>query len=161
MHLGLAICIIVFVTLFRQKVFGGFFDFLGISNIKHLVCVILSESERGRCFGREHIATVIGLLYQGEFVCGVVVIMHFKFISGKVARIEMHLGRHPGNHVFRFAIGVCFLDVKRECFINERQHITIHDCRYLARERWFDVIKVLAPLKYAVFCHRFRLFNVR
>ena len=89
-----------------------------------------------------------------------VVIMHLKFISGKVSRIEMHLGRHPGNHVFRFAIGLFFLYVKRKCIINERQHIIIYDCRYLARERWLYVIKVLAPLKYAVFCHRFRLFDV-
>ena len=160
MNLWLAIVIIIFFALFRQLLFRFFLNILGISNVKHLVCVIHAKLECRGCFRWEHVSAVVGLLYQRELVRGMVVIMHLKFVPGKVSRIEMHLGRYPGNHVFRFAIGVCFLDVKRECFINERQYITIHDCRNLARERWFYVIKVFTPLKYAVFCHRFRLFDV-
>lgn len=90
-----------------------------------------------------------------------VIFDNIKFISGKVARIEMNLGIDPINQITgRYPISFFCVQVKRNGCVN-KFNPRFADALNMTRESWFDVFKVLAPLKYAILCNRFRLFDIR
>ena len=161
LHLWLAILVIILVARFFQFFFRRLLDTLRISNVKNLVFIADTDLISQRRFRRKHVTPVIRLLYQCECMRCMVVTVYFKFIPGKIARVEVDFGFHICNHILCcHPVRFLFIEVEREIIIYELQDVARHNGINRSRERRLYIIEVLAPLKNAVFRHHFGFLNV-
>ena len=91
-----------------------------------------------------------------------VITVNFKFISCKIARVEVYFCGNAINkilccHPVRFL----FIEVERKVRINELQHVAGHNGFHRTRKGRLYIIKILAPLENTVFRHHFGFLDIR